>query len=356
MPIIDHARLRDIVREIVARAGSLGDEPALVADHLVDANLAGHDSHGVGLLTRYMENLYKVLLKSNQHAELVTDHGALIVIDGNQGYGQVVAREAMEIAIGRAKTHGLALLALRNAHHIGRVGAWGLMAAEAGLVSTHYVNVIGHEPLVAPFRGSDARFATNPYCCALPATENRPPMLLDMATSKVALGKVRVALNKGEEVAPENLIDDKGRPTTDPEVMYREPMGALLPFGLHKGYGLALVCELLAGALTGGGTGKPGFPRDGRIINNMLAILIDPSHLVEREAFAAEVEAMLDYVTASPAADPDAPVLVPGDPERATRAERMANGVPVDDTTWEQILSAAEKLGLSRAAAKKMAA
>ncbi len=356
MPVIAHQSLHRVAAEIVERGGSTGDEPRLVADHLVGANLAGHDSHGVGMLPRYVQNLKEGKLVANQHAELVSDLGAIVVVDGHRGYGQVVAGEATEIAIARARDHGVAVLALRNAHHIGRVGAWGEMCAAAGLVSMHYVNAIGHVPLVAPFRGSDPRFATNPYCCALPAAGGRPPLLLDMATSKIAMGKVRIAMNKGEQVAPETLIDAEGRPTTDPKVMFEEPQGALLPIGAHKGYGLALVCELLAGALTGGGTGRPEYPRDGRIINNMLAVLIDPARLVDRAVFEDEMKAMLDYVTASPPADAEAPVLIPGDPERASRAEREANGIPVDDITWAEILEAAESLGIARDETERLAA
>ena len=347
MIVVDHERLRTIIGRIFTAAGSEGNEPRLVADHLVEANLAGHDSHGIGMIPRYILNVREGLVKANQHAVVVTDSGAIVVIDGNSGYGQVVAGEAMEIGIGRARDHGVAVVGLRNSHHIGRVGAWGEMCAEAGLVSMHYVNAVGHEPLVAPFRGAEARFATNPYCCALPATEGRPMLLLDMATAVVALGKVRLAMNKGERMAPATLIDAEGHPTTDPNVMFGDPIGALLPIGAHKGYGLALVCELLGGALTGGGTARPGFPRNSNIVNNMLSILIDPGRLGDAAAFKAETEAMLDYVTAARPTERGTPVLVPGDPERASRARRKAHGIPIDDTTWREIVDTAESLGFT---------
>ncbi len=349
MIVIEHEKLRTVTREIIAAGGSTGEEPRLVADHLVEANLTGHDSHGVGMLPRYVDNLSRGVLRANRHAEIVADLGSMVVVDGQMGYGQVVAREATDIGIERARTHGLSLVALRNAHHVGRVGAWGLQCAEVGLVSMHYVNVTGHPPIVAPFRGTDARFTTNPYCCALPATDRHPAVLLDMATTKIAMGKVRVAMNKGEQVENETLIDAEGRPSNDPGVMFREPRGALLPMGAHKGYGLAVICELLAGAMTGGGTAQPGNPRPDSIVNNMLSIIIDPRRLVDESYFRAEVDAMIDHIKGSPPADPDAPVLVPGDPERAARAEREANGIPIDDATWEQILAAAESLGLARA-------
>jgi uncharacterized oxidoreductase len=345
--VVGHDTLRAVLGRIFIEAGSAEAEARAIADHLVEANLAGHDSHGIGMVPHYIENLRAGLLRPNTSLSVVVDSGPIAVVDGQSGYGQVIAGEAMRLGIEKARQHGIALVALRNSHHIGRVGAWGEMCAEAGFVSMHYVNAHGHDPIVAPFRGAEARFATNPYCCALPATGDRPMTVLDMATSKVALGKVRVALNKGEAVAPDTLIDRDGRPTTDPSVMYDRPRGALLPIGDHKGYGLALICELLGGALTGGGTSHPRHERSTNIVNNMLSVIIDPARVAGDVVFAAAAEEMMDYVTAARPADPDLPVLVPGDPERASRAERRANGVPVDETTWGQIVEVAESFGFT---------
>jgi uncharacterized oxidoreductase len=198
---------------------------------------------------------------------------------------------------------------------------------------------------VAPFRGSDARLATNPFCVTVPGAGGRPPVVLDFATSLVALGKVRVALNKGETLPDGVLLDGAGRPTGDPAVMYSEPRGAILPFGLHKGYGLALLCELLAGALTGGGT-IPSVPFEReRITNNMLSVLIDPARLPGAAGLEAEVAATIAHVKGSPPADPALPVLVAGEPELAWRARRLAEGIPVDPATWEQLEVAAASVG-----------
>ena len=196
----------------------------------------------------------------------------------------------------------------------------------------------------------------NPVCIALPGTDRQPPLLLDMATSAIAMGKVRVARNEGKPVPDGVLIDPAGQPTRDPNVMYREPHGALRPFGGHKGYALAVVTELLAGALSGGPTIQPGNPRLGGVINNMLAVLIDPARLAGVDWLRREIDGFVDYVKASPPADPDEPVLVPGDPERLAREERSRTGIVVDATTWEEILDAAEKLGLPRAKAEALVA
>jgi hydroxycarboxylate dehydrogenase B len=350
MPTLQHDRLRAVVAEICRRAGGAADDADIVASHLVLANLYGHDSHGVGMLPRYVEAIAAGKLAPRAHAEVVKDDGAILVVDGQRGFGQVVAREATLRGIERARETGICLLALRNAFHIGRIGTYGEMCADAGMISVHFVNVVGHRPLVAPFGGSDARFATNPFCCALPAVAGKPPIILDFATSLVALGKVRVALNSGKLVDEGLLIDHAGRPTTDPAAMFGERTGAIRAMGLHKGSGLAVVCELLAGALTGGGTIQPETPRDDSVINNMLTFIVDPSSLVTADYLRREIAAMVDYVKASPPADPAAPVLVAGEPERLTDAIRRRDGIPVDDITWEQILAAGESVGLARAA------
>lgn len=343
-----------LVSEVFRLGGSAPDEAALVADHLVSANLMGHDSHGVGLVPTYVRNLRDGHIRPNTTAERIRDDGGILLFDGRRGYGRRVAGEAMAEAVARCRERGLAVLGLRNAHHIGRVGAYGEIAIAAGLVSVHFVNVVDHRATVAPHGGTDGRFATNPVCVAVPGTEASPPVVLDMATSRAASGKMRVAHNRGEAVADGLIIDARGRPTTDPAVMFREPHGAHLPFGDHKGSGLGLVCEILAGVLTGGGTLQPGNPRRGGIINNMLAFLVDPARLVDQDWLHAEIDATIAYVKASPPADPARPVMVAGDPERATRHARLQGGIPIDRTSWDEILAAGESLGLARARADEI--
>jgi uncharacterized oxidoreductase len=348
-------RLRRLTEAILKSGGSAGPEADLVADHLVQANLAGHDSHGVGMIPSYVRHLQAGLVVPNTQAKLVKDEGPLLMFDGGRGYGRCVAGEAMAAAITRCRQTGVVAMTLANAHHIGRVGAYGELASGTGFVSLHFVNVTDHRALVAPFRGTDARFSTNPVCIALPGTDRHPPLLLDMATSAVAMGKVRVARNEGKPVPEGILIDPTGQPTRDPNVMYSEPHGAMRPFGGHKGYALAVVTELLAGALSGGPTIQPGNARLGGTINNMFAVVIDPARFAGVDWFRREIDGFIDYVKASPPADPKAPVLVPGDPERAAREERSRTGLAIDATTWKEILEAAEKVGLPRAEAEAIA-
>jgi hydroxycarboxylate dehydrogenase B len=341
MVVIEHTRLHDIVERVFSAAGSEPEEARLIADHLIEANLRGHDSHGVGLIPGYLQRLEGGTVFANRKGRVVSENGSLIVYDGERAWGQIAAREATMVGIAKARDTGVAVVALRNPHHIGRVGTYGEICAGAGMVSLHFVNVTDTRPAVAPWRGSDARFSTNPVCIAIPGPEPERPIILDMATSVVAMGKVRVARNKGEEMKPGMLLDGEGKPTTDPGAMYGQPRGALLTVGEHKGYALAFVCEMLAGALCGSGTMRP--ERQGRntATNGMLMIVIDPSRLVDRDWLREEIAAMTAYITASPPRNPEEPVLIPGDPERLTRAERIKNGVPVDDETWRELTVAA---------------
>jgi uncharacterized oxidoreductase len=341
--IIDHDRLLAFATRIVAAGGSAPDEAVIVADHLVEANLRGHDSHGVGMLVAYVRDFEAGTLKANQAPDIVSDTGTISVWDGRAGYGQVVARRAVEWAIAAAQKHGVAVNGLRNAHHIGRVGTYGEIAARAGMVAMHFVNVASGPPGVAPFRGREGRFLTNPVCIAIPGTGKNEPILLDFATSRVALGKVRVAYNAKKPMFDGALLDHAGHPTTDPAVMYTQPRGVVLPFGEHKGSGLALVCELLAGAIVGSPSVTTNTPPELGIINGMLSIVIDPARLSARDSMMAEIDAMIAWVKSASPADPELPVLVAGEPERMARAERLVKGIEVDRETWSQLSAIAER-------------
>ena len=343
--VIPLARLRDAMRLLVRGFGSQDAEVEAVVGNLIDANLTGHDSHGIGMLPRYAGAFLEGGLTVNAAARIEMDGGAMLRLDGQAGFGQVIGRQAMALGIERARTHGSCIVALGNAHHLGRIGAWAEQVAAAGLVSMHFVNVISRG-IVAPYGGADARFGTNPFCAGVPLA-GRPPVILDFATSMIAQGKTRVAHNKGEQVAPGCLIDDQGRPTQDPRYAVVPPLGALLTFGAHKGYGLALMCELLGGALAAGMTQRDHDSSKKRVLNGMFSVIVDPAKLADRAAFEAEALAFLDWVQASPPREGFGAVQVAGDAERASRALRSVEGVPVDSTTWQEILDAAASLGVA---------
>lgn len=345
--IVRHEKLHDIALQMLRAGGSTEAEAQTVADHLIGANLAGHDSHGVVMLSPYVKSLKNGNLKPNHPHTVVSESGSFAVWDARGCYGQVVARDAMQWAIDTARTHGVAIHGLRHVHHIGRVGTYGEMAAAAGLVSISFVNGYSGKPRVAPFRGLEGRFTTNPICIAVPGTATTPATILDFATSVIALGKVRVAYNDKRQVIPGALIDSKGNPTTDPAVMYEEPIGAAQAFGEHKGSGLALICDLLAGAIAGAGVMPGENPPDHGIVNGWLTFVLDPARLAAGPFIAAEIDKMISFVKSSPPIDPTLPVLVAGEPERIAREKRRREGVYIDDATWAQLAEAGSSLGIN---------
>ena len=342
------APLQDWIQRILQAAGSSATEARTVAANLVLANLSGHDSHGVGMVPRYVDAVLEGGLVPNATARVTTDLGTLLALDGQRGYGQVVGEQAMQLGMARARQHGSCIMTLAQAHHLGRIGHFAELAVAQGLVALHFVNVQSR-PVVAPWGGADGRFGTNPCCIGIPL-EGRAPFLLDFATSRVAQGKMRVAHNKGEQVAPGTLIDEHGRPTTDPGVVVVPQsnglFGALMPFGEYKGFGMAMACELLGGALSGSGTWhRPTDPAVRAVVNGMLTILIDPARLGTQAAFAQEARAFADWVQDGPVAPGFEGVQVAGEPERRARARRAESGIVIDAQTWQELRDAGRKVG-----------
>ena len=346
MPKVLAAReLTAYVATILIATGSSATEAQAVADNLVLANLSGHDSHGVGMVPRYVDAVLEGGLQPNAAVRVVLDTGTLLTLDGQRGYGQVVGEQAMQLGMARARQHGSCIMTLANAHHLGRIGHFAEMAVAQGLVSLHFVNVLSR-PVVAPFGGGDGRYGTNPCCIGVPLGD-REPFILDFATSRVAQGKMRVAHNEGRQVEPGTLIDEHGHPTTDPGVVVVPQsnglFGALLAFGEHKGYGLAVACELLGGALTGGGTWHRPADQARAVINGMLTILIDPARLGTQASLAQEAQAFVDWLRQSPPAPGSDGVQLAGEPERAARRQRLQAGIQIDDQTWAEIGQAHER-------------
>ncbi len=338
---------------ILIACGSSGKEAQTVASNLVMANLSGHDSHGVGMLPRYVAAVLEGGLKPNTSVKTLLDLGHMLTLDGQRGYGQVIGEQAMHMGIERAKQHGSCIMTVANSHHLGRIGHWAEMATAAGLVSMHFVNVMAR-PSVAPWGGADGRFGTNPCCIGIPLA-GREPFLLDFATSRVAQGKMRVAYNEGHRVAPGLLIDETGAPTTNPGVVVVPQsnglFGALMTFGEHKGYGMAVACELMGGALTGGGSWhEPANSQRGQaqaVLNGMLTVLIDPAKLGTQTSFETEAQAFVDWVKKSPAGQGFDDVQIAGDPERRARIQRGKDGIVIDTQTWADIVASGAKVGVA---------
>lgn len=340
--LIPRTKLHRWIIDLWLAAGSSVREATLTADHLVGANLAGHDSHGIGMAPRYVKSWMADELQLNQKISVVQDSGTVLTIDGQRGMGQVIAHDAMELAITRAREHGVCVMGLRHSHHLGRVGHWAEQAIEAGMVSIHFVNACS-KPIVAPHGGTKGRIGTNPFTVGVPVP-GREPILLDFATSAIALGKVRMAYNKHVPVPEQCLLDNQGVDTNDPAVMFPPAgmdQGALLPFSGHKGYALAIICDLLGAALTGGVTTRSGnLTMKQAIWNNMLAIVFDPNRMGTQEVFGEEFMAFADWVQSAPLNANSESIQMPGDAERYMR-EARADVLPVDSGTLAEMDEAA---------------
>jgi len=345
--------MTELGTQIFTAAAASPEEALAISENLVNSNLSGHDSHGVVRIPRYLMWERTDNLKFGQQADIAADGDAFAIIDGNKGFGQVVGKQAVDIGINKAKQNGIAIIALRRAGHLGRIGRWAEEACANGLVSIHFVNV-AQSNLVAPFGAADRRISTAPVTIGVP-NAGGDDFVLDFATSKVAEGKVMVALRGGKPVPEGALIDGDGKPTIDPTAMYgdlkpgdvadpRAGAGALLTMGDHKGSGLALACELLAGALTGSGTTGPGKQTH----NGMFSVYFKPEILDDGHGFASGVKDYIDFVKSARPRDPEQPVMIPGDPERKARAERSANGFEIPAAAWNSILDAGEALGLDK--------
>ena len=336
-------RLRRLVSAVFAAAGCGPAEHERIAHYLVESNLVGHDSHGVIRVSYYIDWLRAGSVVANQQPQVVFENDAVAVVDGRFGFGQVMGEEAMKLGIAKCARHGVGVVALRNSGHLGRIGDWAEMAARAGKMSLHFVNTTGAGILVAPHGGLTRRLSANPVAAGVPV-QGGPPVMMDISTSTIAEGKIKVALNKGVPVPENCLLDGHGRPTTDPRAFYGPPPGAILPVGGHKGYALGFIAELFAGALTGGSCSNP---KEKRVVNNMLTLLIDPGFFQSADDFAAEARRFIDYVKSAERVSPDAEILTPGEPEQRTRARRLREGIDLDDTTWGQLHATCRLVGLT---------
>ncbi len=344
--------LTDFCAEIFACAGCEVEEAGRVSASLVDANLTGHDSHGVIRVPRYVDWVRTGDLIPNQSLERLVDTPVIGVVDGRFGFGQTMAPMAVDIGVEKAKATGLSAISLRNSGHIGRVGEWAERAAAAGLISIHFVNAAG-SILVAPFGGLERRLSTAPFCVGVPR-EGAPPVVLDFATSLVAEGKVNVASHGGKPLPSDALIGPDGAFSGDPALIYgpltsegtrdhKHGAGAMRAFGEHKGSGLALICELLGGSLTGNGATEP----DRKFANGMFSLYLDPSQIDPSHVFDADMTRYLDWFQQGKAIPGEA-ILTPGEPERASRAKRAQSGVPLADEAWALIKATARSVGVNR--------
>ena len=333
------AYLKELGNKIWHAQGVDEDASDFLSHTLVEANLTGHDSHGVHYYTRYSERISQGYIKVNVSPVVVKESPTTVFIDGKWGIGQITAKRVTELVIEKAKNNMISAGGAYNCNHIGRIGYYTEMAAKQGLVGIMFVNV-GH-PSVSVYRGMGKQFGTNPFSVSTP-TDGEIPFLLDYATSVVAAGKITVAKSKHEKIPLHWTKDKHGNDTDNPNDLSEG--GWLVPFGEHKGYCLQLASEILGAVLTGSRTGQDG-GTDPPSPNGVFMIAVNPEAFIGLDEFTKKSSKLLGQVKDVPPI-PGERVLYPGEPERESKERRLKDGIPVPEDTWSQILELCNRLGV----------
>ena len=346
MPTIPAAELTSYATRLLSAGGLAGEEAALVARSLVSANLRGHDSHGVMRIPYYLDAAKKGEVVADAKFEVLRETNSLVAADGHWGFGQTQATRLMQRLIDKVQDEAVVVGTLVRSSHIGRLGEYCEQAAAAGLVSLVMVNTHGCTRRVAPPGGKAPRLGTNPIAFGVPNGDEL--LLLDFGTSATAEGKVRVKKIGGQQCPDGWLLDCEGQPTTDPSTLYGTPPGTILPMGGnqgYKGFGLGLMVEIFAGALSGGVCIREvPVNQNG---NCVFMQVLNPAVLGGVEHFQEEVRNLASFMRSCPTVPGVSEISLPGDPERRLFAERSARGVPFDDGNWGQLLKLGQELGVS---------
>ena len=346
MPTFSADQLRELSTQFFVKAGVPDADAKTVANSLVDANLCGHDSHGVMRVPQYVRNLAEGRLNADVPLETLNETPALLAADAGWGLGQVQAHRLLDVLFDKVAPLGIAAGTLRRCGHSGRLGEYAEKATARGYAFFGCVNSHGSGRRVAPPGGKEGRISTNPLCMGVPTDAD--PLILDIGTSAAAEGKIRVAFQKGEPVPEGLLLDSDGRPTTDPAALYDEPRGSIRPIGAeqgYKGFGLGLLIDSLSGGLSGGECSRDDRPMPG-LGNSLFFALFDPAQFGGSEHFVAEVGRLAGFVRSCPTAEGVERIVLPGDPERTARAAREGSGITIPDGTWALFQEEARALGV----------
>jgi uncharacterized oxidoreductase len=344
MPRFRPHDLRQFIQDILRSLGAPIDEASLVAHLLLDANLSGHDSHGVMQIPGYLEACAAGLIVPGTSTTCERDTAATALLDGHGGFGHKLAFEATQLALDKARLCGISAIGGHHCYHVGHLGVYVRQVAEAGMVGIMAVNDSGGGQRVVPYGGVSGRLSTNPLAVGLP-TGDTAPFVLDMSTSMVAEGQIRLKRMRAERLPLGWMIDALGRPVTDPEDFFRQT-GNLLPFGEeagYKGYGLAIAIDALAGILGRAGHSRAPVPP---YSNGMLIVVIDIGRFLPLEDFTAEVRDLITYLKSCPRSAGTAAILYPGEQAAQTRQRRLQDGIEIDPETWQQLQAIAHERGI----------
>ncbi len=346
MPNFTEAEIVTAAAKVILAAGASSENALLVARLLAEANATGHDSHGIIRIPQYLDSVEKGDVVTDAEVTTTQETPITAIVDGNWGFGQVTMSRAVDIGLAKARKSGLAAVAVRQANHIGRLGSYVDLIALQGMVGLLFVNAVGTPGYrMAPWGGTEPRLVTDPIAFGIPHSSGTS-IVMDMTTTVVAEGKVRVKRNRGEQTPEGWLLDSEGNPTNDPNLLYGDPPGSILPLGGmtagHKGYGLNIAIELLAGVLSGNGC----IGKDQRLSNGVLLIILDIAQFLPLEDFYKEADTFIAHVKSSPPAQGFDEILLPGEIEAKVRRQRAKEGIFVEDETWSQITDWATKLGI----------
>ena len=343
MPIIDAAHLRTLQRELYSAAGFPEDQAHIVADHLVDANLYGHDSHGVIRTPGYIRAIISGNIKPVRELKIIRETPVSAVVDAERTIGIVVAHKAMQMATDRALEHTIGAIAVHRSSHIGRLGDYPPKAAERNCIGLLMLN--GGGRFTAPFGGTNRRLPPNPIAFSAP-TPNGPPLMLDITTSMSAGGKVDVYRARGQQTPDGWLVDADGNPVNDPN-RFKGSDVAMLPLGGpqgHKGYGLGMMIDAIAGGLSWAGCSSEQPTRGG---SGYIAIAIKIDSFIDLSDYLNEIGRLCDWIKSSRTQPGVDKIYLPGEIEHDTRAKREAEGVFIEDETWDNTVETANELSVS---------
>ncbi len=341
--VIDSTKLLQFTEEVFRACGSPRAEAAIVAQHLVTANLMGYDTHGVIRVPQYLDHVRQGVIVPGAPIHIQQETATTAIVECGWNFGQVGGRRAMELAVEKARQQHVSTVVVRHANHAGRLGAYTQQAAEQGMLAIAVCNSPIHGHFVLPWGGTEGRLATNPISFAFPGNPNGP-ILADFSTAESSEGAIRLHLNLGKQVPPGWIVDSGGTPTSDPAAFYGPPQGAILPFGGSKGYrgfALAILVEVLGGIMGGSSTlmKQPG--------NGLGFIVVDISAFLDPEQFKTLVGEMREYIKSSPPAPGHDEVFLPGEPDYKNMERRKRDGISIDGNTWEQIVAAASTVGVA---------
>ncbi|MFT5365538.1 MAG: putative oxidoreductase [Candidatus Latescibacterota bacterium] len=343
MPLIDHTPLRKLLADLFQSVNLPEDQAHIMANHLVEANLMGHDSHGVIRTPSYLRGIQAGKMKPVGDLKIVRESPASLVIDGEGSLGIVLAHRAMEMATDRALEHTFGAVAVHQCSHIGRLGDFPPKAAERDCIGLLMLN--GGSRFTAPFGGTGRRLPPNPIAFSAP-TLNGPPLMLDITTSMAAGGKVQVYEARGEQVPEGWLVDENGKTVTDPAI-FHEGLAAMLPLGGslgHKGYGLGMMVDAIAGGLSWAGCSSEKPTRGG---SGFIAIAIKIDSFIDVADYKQEIQNLIDWVKSSPVHPDHGKIYLPGEIEQERQTQREAEGIFIEDSTWDAICESANGLGVT---------